>query len=391
MDVFSALLLEGRGAFPNGELSQGRSVVTALRRYACPGIDVNSFAGPAWRLDVRTGRVVEANASGSAAFNGALREGSVLDRAMPALGMLRKLSATGATGSEQRASLLFWTTGGPRHITCRYWLPELMDTTVVVAMDDDVPGMEPHRSAAPPHAAAADPAAACDLRLATLAHELRTPLSAIAALAEVIKDRRLGPMADGRYHDYARDIYETSRHALSVIGAMLEGDDAGGGALPPLEADLAEVAGRCLSATRELAVKASITLSGEFTGARVYLDADQRSLMQIIFNLLSNALQFTPPGGAVTVATCTSEDGSVALTVCDTGAGMTKADIDRLLGEDSRAFPARPGTSGSGYGLPLVKALARASDARIEIRSSPDSGTCVSVIFPKDRVRVIGP
>jgi signal transduction histidine kinase len=115
--------------------------------------------------------------------------------------------------------------------------------------------------------------------------------------------------------------------------------------------------------------------------------ADQRSLRQILFNLVSNAVRFTRPGGQVIVSATTTDAGEVALRVRDTGIGMTKDEIATAL-EPFRqiATSSRVGAGGTGLGLPLTKALAEANRAAFRIESAPDEGTLVEVTFPTPRV-----
>jgi signal transduction histidine kinase len=115
--------------------------------------------------------------------------------------------------------------------------------------------------------------------------------------------------------------------------------------------------------------------------------ADARSVRQIVLNLLSNSIKFTGAGGQVIVSTAQTDAGDVVLRVRDTGAGMSEQDIAIAL-EPFRqlATSARFGSSGTGLGLPLTKALAEANRASFSIRSAVNAGTLVEVAFPATRV-----
>ncbi|MCL4767218.1 MAG: HAMP domain-containing histidine kinase [Hyphomicrobiaceae bacterium] len=340
--------------------------------------DLNRLAEAAWIIDLDASRVIAASPAGRALWSGALRDGTTLDRAMPGMQDMMRLAGSGECGAgpgEER-TLLLWAAQGLVRLRCRCRPLDRDGRKVLVVAAAD---------ASDAAASAAPDAATGDRARATLAHELRTPLSAIAALAEVMKDERLGPMGNTRYLGYASDIHDSARHALSVLVAMLEGGTGCQGAQEPAETDVHGTVSRCLSAMRELAGQASVRLQSELAPGRPRLAADRRSLMQILLNLLSNALKFTPQGGVVTVATRREPGGGLVLSVTDTGTGMHRDEIERLQAEDDgpgRAAAAR----GSGYGLPLVKALARESGARLEIASPPGQGTRVSIVFPRDRL-----
>jgi signal transduction histidine kinase len=209
---------------------------------------------------------------------------------------------------------------------------------------------------------------------AWLAHELRTPLSAVIAYAEILKNEHFGPLANPRYQGYARDIYESARHALSVVDSMLRGDRART-AVPPLafaDLDPAGVVESCLTVARPLAEQAGLALGAEFAPGLPRIVADALSLRQMLLNLLANAIKFARPGDRVTVAVDYAGDGPLTISVADTGPGMDDA---------PKADP-----TGLGLGLPLTRALAAANGAALTIESAPGRGTRVTISFAKDRV-----
>lgn len=251
---------------------------------------------------------------------------------------------------------------------------------------------------APTSSASAMPAApavtAGDGAIARLAHELRTPLSAIVSLAEIMRDERLGTMGNQRYKTYAADIHDSARHTLDMIAAMLDGardDDAGarkGGATARLDldgVDVAEIAARCVSAMQPIAARGGVALDARSAGDLPLVLADRRALRQIILNLLSNGLRFTPRGGTIVVAATRRDDGGVDLTVADTGSGMSEADIARALSPTSAA-PRRLRIAGQhvgmGFGLPLVRELAEAHGGVLLIDSKPGAGTRMTIRLP---------
>ena len=224
-----------------------------------------------------------------------------------------------------------------------------------------------------------------------LAHELKTPLSAILAAAEIMRDERLGSMGNRRYLGYASDIHDSARHALNVIAKMLDGGAPIAASAPVFEAtDLNELARRVVSSMMPLAKGRQLTLELDLEARLPHVVADPVSLRQILINLLSNALKFTPAGGDVHVATGYLDNGAVFLVVRDTGEGMTPNVMARAFdGDLAIADPERnaqrPG-GGYGIGLPLVRRLVEANHADIEIDSAPDKGTVVLIAFGPSRL-----
>ena len=216
--------------------------------------------------------------------------------------------------------------------------------------------------------------------LAKLAHELKTPLSAIVAASEIMRDQRLGPMGNGLYLGYAGDIHESALHALAVITNMLEA--AGSTASQKFQYfDLNELTAAIVSAMQPLAHARELTLAHESDEGRLEINADPTAIRQILFNLLTNATKFTNPGGAVHAGTGYLPNGSIYLVVRDTGEGMDEDMLARAFYENADGNVRRPG-GGYGLGLPMVRRLAEANRGEIEIDSAPGKGTVVLISFP---------
>ena len=353
--------------------------------------EVFAITGPAWIIEPLVARIATANPAACAAWGADRLDGAPLDRAMPAV---RELSAFAQQavppGAEREAALLFWTAKGAQRLLCR--CRRLHGASGAALVLVYVPATRP--GATPAEALDAERRATGERRrggapsvspLAELAHELRTPLSAIVAIAEIMKEERLGPMPHARYLDYAGDIYESARHALSVADTMLGRESLESGRLPvhPCELDVNALAGRAVSAMRPLAEQAGVRLETRLAHAPPRLFADRRCLMQILFNLLANALKFTPRDGTITVATSYRSGNRLEIVVADSGAGMSEAEIVRALARATETAP--PSPTGSGYGLPLAKALAEANGATLSIESTKGQGTRVCVAFPAER------
>jgi signal transduction histidine kinase len=227
---------------------------------------------------------------------------------------------------------------------------------------------------------------------------LRTPLSAIVSLAEVMRDEQFGPIGNSRYRTYAADIHDSAQHTLEVVMAMLGGSaHAAGGQVDVARTriecdrlDLNALGRSAISAMQPIAARGGITLATEAADGLLMLFADRRAVRQIILNLLSNALRHTPENGRITLSTRRRDDGSVVLAIADTGSGMQPADIARALAQPrDRPLPARLRIAGervgSGIGLPPVRELVEAHGGTLSIESTVGKGTRVTIAFPSDR------
>ncbi|HVU20109.1 MAG TPA: ATP-binding protein [Rhizomicrobium sp.] len=222
--------------------------------------------------------------------------------------------------------------------------------------------------------------------LATMSHELRTPLNAILGFSDVLKKEMFGPIGSLRYKEYAQSIHESGAHLLGVINDILDIAklDAGELRLHLEPVALDNAVDDCLSALSLQTQRGAIAIRRQIEPA--VLMADHRRLRQILFNLVSNAVKFMPTGGEVHIGAATVPDG-FAVTVRDTGIGMSNEDIPRALerfGQVDSSFSRK--FEGAGLGLPLTKALAELHGATLSIESTPGVGTCVTVLFPPDKV-----
>ena len=219
--------------------------------------------------------------------------------------------------------------------------------------------------------------------LAELAHELKTPLSAIIAASEIMRDQRLGPMGNDLYLGYAGDIHESAQHALAVITEML--DAAASGSSRQNEAfDLNELTVATVSAMQPLAHAKGLTITHETDEGRLEIRANATAVRQIFLNLLTNAMKFTGSGGEILAGTGYLADGAIYLVVRDTGEGMDEDMLARAFYDDTDDMKRRTG-GGYGLGLPMVRRLAEANRGTIDIDSAPGKGTVVLISFPTRR------
>ncbi|MBX3519437.1 MAG: PAS domain S-box protein [Xanthobacteraceae bacterium] len=225
--------------------------------------------------------------------------------------------------------------------------------------------------------------------LAKISHEMRTPLNAIIGFAEVMMEERFGPIGSDRYRDYLKDIHQSGGHLISLINDLLDLSkiEAGKLELNFVSVDLNDIAKQCMSTMQPQANRERIIIRSALAEHLPPVVADERSIRQIVLNLLSNSVKFTKPGGQVILSTSLTDKGEVVLRVRDTGIGMNEEEVAAAL-EPFRqlATSGRDAREGTGLGLPLTKALVEANRASFHIKSAVDSGTLIEVAFPSTRV-----
>jgi signal transduction histidine kinase/PAS domain-containing protein len=224
--------------------------------------------------------------------------------------------------------------------------------------------------------------------LAKVSHEIRTPLNAITGFAEVIMAERFGPIGNERYREYLKDIHAAGTHLVSLLNDLLDLSRIETGQLDLAFANVSlnELTQQCVGIMQPHASRARIIIRTSLTTGLPQVVADERSLRQIVLNLLSNSIRFTGPGGQVIVSTVFADNGEAVLRVRDTGAGMSEKDIEAAMEPFRQAATSGSwGSGGTGLGLPLTKALAEANRANFSIKSAPNAGTLVEIAFPPTR------
>ncbi|HZL60518.1 MAG TPA: HAMP domain-containing sensor histidine kinase [Stellaceae bacterium] len=223
--------------------------------------------------------------------------------------------------------------------------------------------------------------------LANMSHELRTPLNAVIGFSEIISDEILGPIGNRKYLEYAHDLHASGQHLLQLINDILDLTKIGAGKLDLVEetVDISELIGACVRMMAHRAKSQGLTLSQSVAPDVDSLRGDSRRLRQVMLNLLSNSVKFTPPGGSVAVR-CWIEAGRLVVEVRDTGVGIAEDDLPRALepfGQVDNAFNRHGG--GTGLGLPLTKRLVELHDGTFEIISRAGAGSAVKLTFPPSR------
>lgn len=388
-------------------------------------------SGPAaaWAIDVDSGRILAANSGGRASLGLPAEDGTspVLDAATPALSQLREMAA--ASDDTKTATLTFWAPRGAQKVRARVQILHAgAQALAIVAASAEGGAAERAvrtqgsanlrgddgatlkeiarriREGGPAFSEVSDPSGAAvampDLvtpDLATLAHELKTPLAAISAASEIIKDERFGPLGNARYAGYAADIHGSAQHVLRLVDRLLDRDVSGEGpaaGLDFVELDMRSVLEALLSQLAPLAQDAGVALTLHAVRGLPRVIADATAVRQIVLNLFSNALRHTPRGGTIDVHARLRADNSFEIAVSDTGSGMTREKAQLLARAAASQRPhtgshSGPGTAtghGHGIGLPLVVSLARANGAAFTLDSTPGSGTSAAIVFSRDRV-----
>lgn len=225
--------------------------------------------------------------------------------------------------------------------------------------------------------------------LATMSHELRTPLNAILGFSEIMKDEVLGRMHNKNYRSYAHDIHGSGQHLLNLINEILDLSriEAGRHELHEEPLFLDDVVEECGSMMKVRADAKSITLRHTHEADLPRVWADERAIRQVVLNLVSNAVKFTPVGGDVRIMVGTTPEGGQYVSISDSGPGIPEDEIPTVLeafGQGSHAIKsAEPGT---GLGLSIVQALVSMHDGRFALKSRPGEGTEVTVTLPRARI-----
>ena len=231
--------------------------------------------------------------------------------------------------------------------------------------------------------------------LATMSHELRTPLNAILGFSEVMKSEILGPFENQTYKEYCENIHESGQHLLHLINEILDLSriEAGRHELNEEAVRLVDIAEDCHRLLKLRAEARNIAIEEHLDETLPPVWADERAIRQICLNLLSNALKFTPSGGAVTITVSRLADGGQRLSVKDNGPGIPADELPRVMqafGQGSLAHQSAEG--GTGLGLPIAKSLIELHDGTFELQSKLRRGTEAIITLPAKRaLRPLGP
>ncbi len=224
--------------------------------------------------------------------------------------------------------------------------------------------------------------------LAKVSHEIRTPLNSMIGFAEVILAERFGSIGNDRYREYLKNIHAAGTHLVSVLNDLVDLSKVESGQLELnfVEFDLNELTQQCVGIMQPQANRARIIIRSALAPGITRVLADERSVRQIVLNLLAHAIRFTGPGGQVIVSTAGGNGGEGVLRVRDTGTGMRETEEAAAI-EPLRhsAAAADWDKDGGSLGLALTKALAEANRADVSVMSAANAGTLIEIAFPSSR------
>jgi two-component system, cell cycle sensor histidine kinase PleC len=225
--------------------------------------------------------------------------------------------------------------------------------------------------------------------LANMSHELRTPLNAILGFSEIISQECFGPVGSERYRDYAGDIHSSGAHLLSLINDLLDVAKIEAGRMDisphPLEAARTFDIALKLIGTKAREKDQTLVIAVEENAPPLY--ADERAVKQILINLVSNAVKFTPLGGRIEVIAGRAANGDFQIMVRDNGPGIPREKLDMIFtpfNQVDNRFDRQAG--GTGLGLALVRGLSELHGGRAWMESEFGRGCSVFVTLPLKKV-----
>lgn len=226
--------------------------------------------------------------------------------------------------------------------------------------------------------------------LARITHELRTPLNAVVGFADLVRQEPYGELGNPKYGEYLTDIRSTSAHMLDLVNDLLDVAKIEAGHIDMREswASVPNILDDCRRLMSTEAKAGSIELVVKTAPDLPALHCDPGRIRQIVVNLLSNSVKFTPKGGRITIAARQDRVGGIVMRVEDTGIGIPRDALDDVFEPYTqvRANHLVKAQQGSGLGLSLVRVLADLHQATLGIESVEQQGTTVTVRFPPTRV-----
>ena len=228
--------------------------------------------------------------------------------------------------------------------------------------------------------------------LANMSHEFRTPLNAIIGFSDALSHGVRGPLENSGQECYIKNIMVSGQHLLELVNDILDISAIEGNSLELREAEfsLADLAHSCCVLMAPLADSMGVTITNNITDDGVWIYGDVLRIKQVLINLLTNSVKFTPRSGSVTLDYAETEDGGGQISVADTGVGMSSDDIAMAMEKFGRiSHEIENGVQGTGLGLPLSSGLMALHDGLLNIDSNPGAGTTIRLRLPQERMRMM--
>lgn len=224
--------------------------------------------------------------------------------------------------------------------------------------------------------------------LANMSHDLRTPLNAIIGFSDIMRTNAFGPLGNKQYEEYATDIHDSGTLLISLVNDILDLSKIESGKYILAEKQL-NIPDLIQHSIRQLSIMAEAsdhTLTTDISANMPDMRGDERVMMQILNNLISNAIKFTPENGEITILATVNADNCITISVADTGVGMSADEITKALKlfEQVDSSLARK-YEGSGLGLYLCSNFMELFGGTLEVQSEVDHGTTVTLTFPAER------
>jgi|TARA_R110002126_G_scaffold13118_1_gene56076 PAS domain S-box-containing protein len=226
--------------------------------------------------------------------------------------------------------------------------------------------------------------------LANMSHELRTPLNSIIGFSEIIRDEVMGPIGQKAYWEYARDINNSGQRLLRIINEILDISriETGERELNDSMVDLKKLSEKCVDILGGKIHSAELNLVIEIPDETPNILGEELAIKQMLMNILSNAIKFTPSKGKITISAEVEDKGSLRFAITDTGIGINENEVESALSPFTQldGSDLSRQNSGTGLGLTLVNALIKMHNGRLELVSQKGIGTTATLLFPLDRV-----
>ncbi len=221
--------------------------------------------------------------------------------------------------------------------------------------------------------------------IANMSHELRTPLNTIIGFSKILSEHDRRRLPQEEIVEYATLINDSAGHLLSVINDILDISKIQSGkfSIDARETSIDEILRHCRTSFQKQAFDAGVLLELSVAAPLPPVRGDSTKLRQAICNVISNAIKFTPNGGRVLIEGTATTEGAVAVTVSDSGVGMSDEEINVALTPFGQVDGGRTRwREGTGLGLPIARALVDLHGGRIDIQSRKSEGTVVTILLP---------